>query len=553
MKRHPILFSSSAVVVISVAFLGGYFLPRSDDFFALRKNFQIFGALYEEVVSEYVDDVDSERLMRTGIDAMLERLDPYTTFLDEADQAEFDILSRGRYVGIGLTMGIRDGRLTVISPIEGTSGFRQGVRAGDVVTHIGERSTEGMSLSDARTLLRGEPGTTADLTIQREGVAEPLHFALRRDRVRVKDISFAGFVHDDTSRGVGYIKLDRFAQNASSEVREALQGMLETEQMRALVLDLRGNPGGLLDGAVEIMELLLPEGTAVVTTSGKAAGTERTFRTRGQPIAGDLPLAVLIDEESASASEIVAGAVQDLDRGVVVGTPSFGKGLVQTIRRLPYNTALKITTARYYMPSGRSIQDIDYSAHDGQAVARPDSLRSMYLTASGRRVRDGSGIEPDVLADAVRRSELEQALDRQAAFFLFANRFAAVHQSVEPDFEVSDAVLGDFRAWLDEEDFSYRTDAERLLDTIEEELVDAGYELSTGLVSTLESAMQADKISDFDRHADRLKKRLRTEILTRFMSDSERIRASFHHDESLAEALNVLENETLYHQTLVGR
>ncbi len=553
MNRHPFLLTTAAVVLLAVAFLGGYFLPRDDDFFALRKNFQIFGALYEEVVSEYVDDVDSERLMRTGIDAMLQRLDPYTAFLDEADHAELDILSRGRYFGIGLTMGHRDGRLVVISTIEGASGFRQGVRAGDVVTHIGDRSAEGMSLGDARTLLRGEPGSTVDLTIRREGVDEPLHFTLMREQVRVKDVSFAGFVYDDTTRGIGYIKLDRFARNASAEVREAIESLMRTERLDALVLDLRGNPGGLLEGAVDIAQFFLPEGSPVVMTSGKAEGTERTFRTQRPPIAGDLPLAILIDEESASASEIVAGAVQDLDRGVVVGTTSFGKGLVQTIRKLPYNTAIKITTARYYTPSGRSIQNIDYSAHDGQAAERPDSLRRVYYSAAGRPVRDGHGIEPDIAADDGPQSELEQALERRAAFFLYASHFAASHNDVGPDFTVTDATLRDFRSWLDRENFTYRTDAERLLDSIEEEIVTAGYDRSTVSVDALAAALQADKDADFDRRADRLKKRLREEILTRYLSDSERVRASFHHDAQLAEAVRVLEDGTLYSSTLAAR
>ena len=550
--KRSILFASTAVVLLFVALIGGFFLPRTDDFFALRKNFQIFGAMYEEIVSEYVDDVDSERLMRTGIDAMLGRLDPYTTFLDEADQAELDILSRGRYVGIGLTMGIRDGRLIVISPVEGASGFRQGVRAGDIVTHIGDQPTEGMTLNDARALLRGEPGTTADLTIRREGVDDPLHFTLRREHVRVKDVSFSGFVYDDTVRGIGYIKLDRFAQNASREVQEAVQGMIETQQLQSLVLDLRGNPGGLLDGAVEVMELFLPEGTAVVTTRGKAAGTERTFRTRRPPLLGDIPLAILIDDESASASEIVAGAVQDLDRGVLVGTRSFGKGLVQTIRRLPYNTALKITTARYYMPSGRSIQDVDYSAHDGLASARPDSLRRMYRTVAGRAVWDGSGVEPDVPVGDEPRSELEQALDRRAAFFMYANRFAAAHDTIGHDFEVADAIVEDFRKWLDDEDFSYRTDAERLLDAMREELEEAGYRGSMRDLQSLEQAMEVDKNLDFERHVERLKIRLRDEILTRYYNDTERIRASFHHDAQLAEAVSVIENGERYRQVLAG-
>lgn len=553
MNRHPVLTAATAVVLIAVAFLSGYYLPRDDDFFALRKNFRIFGALYEEVVSEYVDDVDSERLMRTGIDAMLQRLDPYTAFLDEADHAELDILSRGRYFGIGLTMGVRDGRLIVIAPIEGASGYRQGVRAGDVVTHIGDQSTEGLSLNDARTLLRGEPGSTVDLTIQREGVDEPLHFTLMREQVQVKDVTFAGFVDDDTTRGIGYIKLERFARNASEEVQTALEELKRTGRLRALILDLRQNPGGLLDGAVEISQLFLPEGSPVVTTSGKAAGTERTFKTQRAPLLEDDPLVILIDEGSASASEIVAGATQDLDRGVIVGAPSFGKGLVQTIRRLPYNTAVKITTARYYTPSGRSIQNIDYSAHNGEAIARPDSLRRVFHTSAGRPVRDGRGIEPDVVVEDAPRSELEEALDRRAAFFLYASHFAGQHASISSDFQVTDAILQDFRGWLDRQDFTYRTSAERLVASLDEEAGAAGYERTSSAVDALEAAVLSDKEADFERHRDRLKKRLRAEILTRYLSDADRVRAGFRDDEQLAEAVRVLEDDAAYRRVLAQR
>lgn len=553
MMRKRLLAASLVVLIAGGAFASGYFLPRSDDFFALRKSFQIFGALYEEIVADYVDPVDVERLMRSGIDAMLDRLDPYTTFLDEADHADLDIMTRGRYGGVGLTMGIRDGRITVIAPVEGASGFRQGVRAGDIVSHIDERATQGMSLGDVRTLLRGEPGTTVNLRIEREGHPESLSFDLMREQVRVKSVSFAGFARDDTSSGIGYIKLDRFAQDSAPDVQAALQSLESTGQLRGLILDLRSNPGGLLDAAVDISQLFLPENTPIVVTRGRTSEQERVYRSRRAPIAPDIPIVVLVNENSASASEIVAGAIQDHDRGIVVGAPTFGKGLVQVVKRLPYNTAVKMTTMRYYTPVGRSIQSMSYSTHDGTAVEVADSTRRSFMTPSGRTVRDGGGIEPDVLVGHDGRSELEQALDRRAAFFYFANQYSARHNELPPRFDVSDRLYDEFRSWLEDGDFTYRTSAEHATDALRNEIEQANYRGFASQLARIESAIEAEKERDFERYADRLKERLRVEILARFASESDQVRASFDHDLQVLEAIRLVEDQNLYRSYLTQR
>lgn len=548
---HKRLLTASLVVLLAgLAFASGYFLPRSDDFFALRKSFQIYGALYEELVAEYVDPVDVERLMRSGIDAMLDRLDPYTTFLDEADHADIDIMTRGRYGGVGLTMGMRDGRITVISPVEGASGFRQGVRAGDAVTHIDDMATGDMSLNDVRTLLRGEPGTTVSIRVEREGEPEPIRFDLRREQVRVRSVSFAGFAGDDTLRGIGYIKLDRFAADSAPSVQRELEAMQRTGHLRGLVLDLRGNPGGLLDAAVDISQLFLPENTPIVTTRGRSAAQERMYRSRRTPIAPDLPLVILVNDESASASEIVAGAMQDHDRAVVVGAPTFGKGLVQVVKRLPYNTAVKMTTMRYYTPSGRSIQSMSYGANDGSAINIPDSLRQAFTTSSGRQVRDGGGIEPDVLVGHDGRSELERALERRAAFFYFANQFAAQNETVSPRFEVTDRIFAEFRRWLDATDFTYTTSSDHAAQALAEELARANYRGFESHINRLQASIDAEKDRDFDRYSDRLKERLRVEILARFASESDQIRASFDHDLQVLEGIRLIEERDLYQSYL---
>ncbi|RMH54402.1 MAG: S41 family peptidase [Bacteroidetes bacterium] len=552
----PALFILTLVSGIAV----GSWMPRDDTFFALRKNFQIFGAVYEELVGGYVDPLDPERFMRTGLDAMLEDLDPYTTFIDEADNADIDIMTRGRYGGVGLNVGLRGGKLTVIAPVEGASGFRQGVRTGDVITHIAGQPTAGLSQREVGTLLRGEPGTTVEIRVEREGVPEPLTFVLTREQVRLRNVTYAGFVRDDTAAGIGYVKLERFARDAAPEVRRAIQDLEQTGALRGLVLDLRDNPGGLLDAAVEITQLFVPQGSVIVSTRGRLPETERVYRSKLPPLVPDLPLAVLINEFSASASEIVAGAVQDLDRGVIVGTTSFGKGLVQVIRPLPHNTSLKMTTSRYFTPSGRSIQALDYGRHDGTATAIPDSLRRTFRTRNGRAVQDGRGIEPDVTVSPGPPSELEEALLRRAAFFFFANAYVARHplpdatardeRTFDPDdpaFALDmDAVLAEFQRWLQTQDFSYRTAAERATASLSAELAEIGYDAAQDEVAALERAIREEKQADFARHADRLKDRLRTEILARYLGETAQIKAALHDDPTLDRALGLLADPAAY-------
>lgn len=542
-----------AVVALALGLTAGFFAPRNDDFFALKKNFTIFGKLYEELAVGYVDAVDPEQLMRVGIDAMLQTLDPYTVFIDEADNEEIDILTRGRYGGVGLSVGQRGGRPVVIQPIEGTSAFEQGVRTGDIITHIGGVATEGLSSDEVRNLLRGESGTTVDLTVEREGAPEPLEFRLTRQEVQLKNVTYAGYVAG--AEGIGYVKLERFTQGAPAEVEAAIEKLRGEGALAGLVLDLRGNPGGLLEGAVDISGLFLPQNTVVVSTRGRAAESERVYRSRHAPAAVDLPLVVLVDGGSASASEIVAGAIQDHDRGVVLGETTFGKGLVQVIRGLPYNTSLKMTTSKYYTPSGRSIQAVEYSrdAAGGRAVEVADSLRRAYTTAAGRTVYDGHGIEPDVAVSLGEVSELEEALVRQAAFFLFANRYAATHEAPSGAFAVTDADLQAFRDWLRAEDFSYRTRAEHALDALAEDLEGAGYDETSDEIAALRAEVAAEKEDDFERHAPRLKERLRREILARYFSESGQIEASFRDDVQLARAVELLADNDAYRAVLAGR
>jgi carboxyl-terminal processing protease len=549
-KRSSSVLLLTLIGVLALGIFTGYWMPRDDDYFALRKNFQIFGALYEELVTGYVDPLNPETLMRNGIDAMLENLDPYTNFFDEADNGDIDIITRGRYGGVGLNVGLRNGEVTVVSPVEGASGYLQGVKAGDIIIRVAGQSVADLTLTDIRNILRGEPGTAVDITVTREGAPEPLEFLLTREEVQLKNVTHSGFIGGGVAAGIGYIKLERFARDAGKEVRQAIQELQQAGALNGLVLDLRDNPGGLLDAAVEITELFVPRGSVIVSTRGREPQSENTYKSNVTPLLPDVPLAILLNGISASASEIVAGAVQDLDRGIIVGSSSFGKGLVQIVKPLPYNTSLKLTTAKYFTPSGRSIQAIDYQRHDGQFSEIPDSLRRSFQTAAGRIVKDGRGIEPDLDASDGAQSELEQALIRRAAFFFFANHFASEYDQIPVDFVVTDDVFRGFREWLNEENFTYRTTAEQSAEELAERLAAIGYDETNDELTALRAALKAEKEKDFDRYKDLLKEQLRAQILARYHGDSAQVEASLSHDTQYAAALDILQDREKYLQLL---
>lgn len=534
------------VAVASSLFLGvaaGAWMPQDDDFFELRKNFRIFGAVYEELVTGYVKPVDPKHLMRVGVDAMLSELDPYTTFLDEADNANIDIITKGRYGGVGLDVGERGGQITVVAPVEGGSGYKQGIRTGDVITTIDDQPVGPLSVEDVETLLRGEPGTTVEVVVEREGAPAPLTFALTREEIDLEDVTYRGRVGPDSD--VGYVKLERFTRSAAPDLESALQALTETGEMNGLILDLRDNPGGLLSAAVSVTELFVEKGATVVSTEGRIAKADNTYRSDRTPLLPDLPLVVLVNGYSASASEIVAGAVQDHDRGVVLGSTTYGKGLVQAIRSLPHNTSLKMTTAQYRTPSGRSIQDLSPVASDTSTATlgrAPDSssATATHETTHGRTVRDGDGLRPDVRVAADSASALEEALKRNAAFFYYANHYAASRDSLPQTFTVTDAVYEDFRSWLKEEDLRYPTDAEHAVDKLRERFGAANYEDVKEEVAVLREAVRAEKRDAFREHAPALKRHLEREILSRFVSESQRTAALLPQDRQVTAAVDLV-------------
>ncbi|MEK6572124.1 MAG: S41 family peptidase [Bacteroidota bacterium] len=530
------------------------FLFRGDDdyYFKITKGIDIFGKVYKEIVGNYVDEVDPEKFMRSGIDGMLGTLDPYTVFIDESEKEEVELITTGKYGGVGITIGIRDGKVIVIYPMEGYSAFRQGIRAGDRILEVGGHPVTGMKLDSVRALVRGEPGTEVRMKIDREGEKAPLEFALVREEIRPKNISYAGFIEE----GISYVKLDRFTRTAGDELRQTLKDLKSKGQINGIVLDFRVNPGGLLDVAVDVAEKFLPRGSLVVTTKGRKSEAEKRYTANEEPMLGDVRFTVLVNKMSASASEIVAGAVQDLDRGVIVGTQTFGKGLVQTILPLSYNTSLKVTTARYYTPSGRCIQELDYShkTKDGAVRMVPDSLRREYQTAHNRKVYEGGGILPDTVVVEDGQSQLMKELNRKAMFFKYATHYVSQHKTLTEGFEVDDAVLENFKKYLQDENFKYQEESETKVAELKEIAQKENY--GPTILKDIDKVLKAvsdEKANEFTRHSGEIKRALASELFSRYDGEQGRIRAGLKDDKQLQVAVSLLKNEQEYNRRLTAR
>ena len=481
--------------------------------------------------------------MRSGIGAMTGTLDPYTVYYDEATAAASRLQQGGDVGGVGVVVAERGGRLVVASVLDASDAEQQGVRPGDAVARIGSQPAQGLTAQRANALLRGEPGSSVAVEVEREGQAEALRFVLVRAGDAETEVTYSGFVEP----GVGYVRLGRFLGGAASQVQEAAEALQGEGELTALVLDLRGNPGGLLDQAVALSGLFLPQGSVVTETKGRAAGTDQAYRTSEAPVLPEIPVAVLIDASSASASEIVAGALQDHDRAVVVGETSYGKGLVQVVRPMPYGTALKLTVSRYTTPSGREIQRLTYVQGTEATEAGPGRT---FRTEGGREVRSGVGIEPDVPVSLGAESELERALVRSAAFLRFANRWAAETPELPAGFRVDAALLARFRQFVEAEDVQYRTDAERTADALAEDLAEAGYDGADRALAGLRQAIAQEKAADFERHADRLRAHLQHEVLSRYAGQRAQTVAALADDPVVTEARRLLTDPAAYARAL---
>lgn len=547
MKKKTIL---TIIVGLCIAGTAGFLSYNDSEYFLkVYRSIDIFTRVYKEVAVNYVDEVDPDRLMRSGIEGMLKTLDPYTVYISENEKDEIDLVTTGKYGGIGVTIGTRDGVITILSLMEGYSAAKQGIQIGDRILEVDGNSVKGKSLDEVRMMVRGAPGTEVKLKIEREGETIPLEFTLVREEIQVRNVTYSGFAKP----GVGYIRLERFSRTSAEDVRRAIKELLSQGELKGLVLDLRGNPGGLLEMAVEVTSLFVPESSLIVSTRGRKEDSERKYYSTTKPILPSVPLAVLVNRNSASASEIVAGAIQDLDRGVIIGTRTFGKGLVQTISQLSNTASLKITTARYYTPSGRCIQEIDYSRRspDGNVSAMPDSVRHEFHTRHNRSVWDGGGIQPDTtVVDTTRNLFLEE-LYRQGMFFKFSNHYAATKKPAPEKIVITPEILRNFETFVKEKGFTYKPKEKQLLDELRQTLQTTNFHKAVQRqLTALDSTLQIIQPNPFQQYQTELSSILLAELTARLKGERSRIEVELQDDKQVNVALGLLSNSKRYHALL---
>jgi carboxyl-terminal processing protease len=554
--KHRILLTLNAIVLMSVflAFAPTLSLKaQTSPDFEISKNMEILSSLYKELNTNYVDGVNPSDLMKTGIDAMLDKLDPYTVFIPESEIEDFRFMTTGEYGGIGSLIHKQGDYVIISEPYENSPAQKAGLKAGDKILKINDKSASGKSVEDVSAVLKGQPGTSFKLLIERASEAKPITIEVVREKITIDPVPYYGMLEG----GYGYIKLNSFTQTASADVKKALLDLKAKNALGGLILDLRDNGGGLLNEAVNIVNLFVKKNEQVVSTRGKQKDKNRSYQTSNEPIDVNLPLIVLVNGNSASASEIVAGALQDLDRAVIVGSRTYGKGLVQNVFPLSYNTQVKITVAKYYIPSGRCIQEIDY-AHKNAAGTNdniPDSLITAYKTMHGRTVYDGKGIAPDVATDSSRLSTISYNLLTKYILFDYATQYAATHAAIEPasKFKLSDSDYNDFIAFTEKKGFEFKTVAEKELETVKKAAI---YEKSWDDVKsqydTMLQAIELHKKKDLIENKPEISLILQEEIVSRYYYQKGRIESTLSDDPGLKTSLKVLNDATRYTSILDG-
>ena len=545
-KKLRITFVAIVASVASLAFV--------DSYFEISKNLEIFTTTYKEINSNYVDDVDAAKLMRTGIEAMVESLDPYTNFISESEVEDYRFMTTGQYGGVGATIFQRDKYIVVRETYEGYPAQKAGLLPGDVLLEIDGKSMFGKSNNEVSKFLKGSAGTELSMLVKRDGQEKPFKVVLKREEIQIENVPYYGMIDEHT----GIIQLKGFTQNAGKEVKKALSELKKNPNLTSVILDLRGNPGGLLHEAVDIANIFVNKGELAVDTRGKNKDSNKKYLTINDPIDASIPLAILTSSSSASASEIVSGVVQDLDRGIIVGQRTFGKGLVQTTRPLTYNAQLKITTAKYYIPSGRCIQALDYSNRneDGSVGKVPDSLIKEFKTKAGRKVYDGGGVAPDFKTDLPSYSVITQSLLSKNIIFDFVNQYVGKQKNKPTlaSFSLSDADYNDFVSYVKSRDFDYQTKSEKLLDDYKEAAVrEKYYDAIKADLDLLKTKLLHDKNADLIKFKPEIKEILEEEIAARFYFQKGRIQQSLKNDIEVKKAIEVLNNKELYSNTLKNK
>jgi carboxyl-terminal processing protease len=524
---------------------------QDDNRFAVGKQLEIFNALLKELEMFYVDSVEVEKTVRRGIDAMLKGLDPYTEYIPEEDMGNFKFITTGEYGGIGAVIRQRDKKVVIEEPYEGMPAQQAGLRAGDVILFIDSTDVSAFTSDQVSDMLKGVPNSKLTLKIQRPGEKKPRKMEITRKQIVVDQVTYYGVRGDHT----GYIYLQGFTDKSAQEVKTAFEDLKQNYGIQSLILDLRNNHGGILDAAVQIVNFFVPKGEEVLSTRGKIKQRDRIYRTPLNPLDTVMPIAVLINGGSASSAEIVCGALQDMDRAVLIGERSFGKGLVQSSRDLPYDGKLKVTMSKYYIPSGRCIQQIDYSHRnaDGSVTAIPDSLTSVFYTSHGRPVRDGGGIRPDFEVEEPATPTMMYYLLSDNLLFDYVTEWVQSHKTIPPveEFTFPKKDYAAFKAYLKEKNFSYDRQSEKLLKSLKEVADIEGYmDENPAIFSDLEAKLTPDLDKDLERYEEQIKRFITVEIVKRYYYQKGELMASLKEDKILEKALSILADIQLYQTTL---
>jgi len=517
-----------------------------DKLFEISKNIEIFTNLYQEINTHYVDDLNPSKMMRIGIDAMLEALDPYTNYISESEIEGYRYITEGKYKGIGADFIKIGDEVTISAPYENSPASKAGLKAGDVLIAVDGKEVAGKSSADVSRFLKGFPGTEVELTILRPGSSIEQKLTLIRDEVKIENVPYSGMLNQE----VGYLALTTFTRNAGRNVASAVKKLKENNPgLKGIVFDLRGNGGGLLAEAVNVSNVFVDKGELVVTTKGKVIDWDRSYKTLNKPVDTDIPLVVLIDKGSASASEIVSGVIQDLDRGVLVGQRSFGKGLVQNTQDVGYNSKVKMTIAKYYIPSGRCIQGVEYA--DGTPVDIPDSLRTKFKTRAGRTVLDGGGVKPDLFLDKKESDRIINSINSKHLIFDYVTRFCLENEQIADveSFHFQD--FDGFVQYLEEKDFSYETQSERVLDQLKSKAKAEQYgNLLDPEFDEIQKKIRSAKKDDLYKFKEEIINQIEKEITGRYYFEKGKIQIGLRNDSEIKEAISLINNPEKYNSLL---
>ena len=543
-KKIKILLLALCISITSIISIG-----FADDYFEIAKNIDIFTTLYKELNTFYVDETVPGDLMKKGIDEMLKSLDPYTSYIPESEVEDFRFQTTGQYGGIGAMITKIDDYVVISEPYENFPAQKAGLMSGDIILEINGKSAKGKTTEEVSKVLKGQPNTSVEILIKRPFLEQPFKVIFDRQKVSVPSVPYSEYIKD----GIAYIRLRRFTRNCSIELEDAIRELKKESDLTGLIIDLRNNPGGLLNESVNIVNLFVEQGEEVVKTKGKIKSWDKSYVANKQPLDTDLPIVVLINPASASASEIVSGSLQDLDRGVVIGQRSYGKGLVQQTRKLSYNSQLKLTVAKYYIPSGRCIQALDYSLRndDGSVGKIPDSLMTSFTTRNGRIVKDGGGILPDIVTDPGKYGMIISSLLKERLFFEYATNYRFMNDSISNNFIFSDSDFLDFTSFLSDKEYTYTTETEEMLENLKNKSTQENYfdGFSTEY-NLLFSKMLENKSDDLQKSKDDIKEILTGEILSRYYFQKGRIKGGLNFDVEVDKAVEILKDKIKYNDIL---